>query len=75
MFHDFGVFGILAMVFRGLIGIAILIGVVLLIIWAIRRLSAPAASVATDPKEIAKARYAKGEISREEYQQILTDLA
>lgn len=72
MFHDFGVLGIVAMVFRGLIGVAVLIGIVLLIIWAIRRLSAPTAA---DPKEIAKARYAKGEISREEYQQILTDLA
>ena len=72
MFHDFGVLGIVAMVFRGLIGVAVLIGIVLLIIWAIRRLSAPTAA---DPKAIAKARYAKGEISREEYQQILTDLA
>ena len=47
MFHDFGVLGIVAMVFRGLIGVAVLIGIVLLIIWAIRRLSAPPAAADT----------------------------
>jgi len=76
--HDFGSFGMVAIFFRALIGIALLVGLILLIIWLVRRLSnghtgAPAPDAQT-PKEIAQARYAKGEISREEYQQIITDL-
>ena len=76
--HEFGWFGMVAIFFRALIGIALLVGLILLIIWLVRRLSnghvggqTPAAQT---PKEIAQARYARGEISREEYQQIITDL-
>jgi len=66
--------------FGGLIGLlfnlAILIGIVLLIVWAVKRFTSntPTAS-AQNPRELAQARYARGEINREQYQQMLQDLS
>jgi len=58
--------------------VVVLVGVVLLIVWALRRSggSPPQSSSAQGPsaKEVAQMRYAKGEINREEYQQIINDL-
>lgn len=60
--------------------IAVVIGLVLLVVWAVRRMSGNSPQPGSpmqagqSAKEIAQARYAKGEISRDEYQQILTDL-
>ena len=60
-------FGILMMVFWALV----IVGFVLLVIWGIRRMSS---SQATPPRDnacdIARARYAKGEITKEEYDEI-----
>jgi putative membrane protein len=66
--------------FGGLIGLlfnlAILIGIVVLIVWAVKRFSSgsPAQDVQS-PREILQARYARGEITRDQYQQILQDLS
>jgi len=68
-----------------LIVIAVIVALVLFIVWAIRAASGrqnhhmvqslPPQNVGgSTAKEIAQARYAKGEITREEYQQILADL-
>ena len=61
--------------------VAVIVAIVLFVIWLVRRLSAnnqvagPAFSHAVeDAKSIAKRRYAQGEISREEYQQIIADI-
>jgi putative membrane protein len=60
--------------------IAVIVSVVLLIVWAVRRTSGNSAqsglqtTSSQSAREIAQARYAKGEINREEYQQILSDL-
>lgn len=59
--------------------LAILIGLVFLIVWVVRRLSGGAQSGTQSvggpsPRDIVQARYARGEITREEYQQILSDL-
>lgn len=56
----------------------VLVGLVLLIVWALRR-SGGSQLHSSSPqgpsaKEVAQMRYAKGEINREEYQQILSDL-
>ena len=74
--HGFGMMG----VFGGLIGLlfnlAILIGVVVLIVWAVKRFTiGNDASSSQTPREIAQARYARGEITREQYQQMLQDLS
>ena len=63
-----------------ILSIGLLIGLVFLVVWAVRRMSqTPPNPVSTNlanpsAKDIAQTRYAKGEISREEYQQILSDL-
>ena len=84
MFYGFHEFGWLGMIVGWLFVTAVLVGVVLLIIWAVRRAgsnpsqsSTPQQSSAPQgpsPKDIAHMRYAKGEITRDEYLQIITDL-
>ncbi|NTU89371.1 MAG: SHOCT domain-containing protein [Actinobacteria bacterium] len=64
-------FGILMMVFWALI----LIGAVLLVIWGIRRMSSPQITSQKDSAcEIARVRYAKGEITKQEYDEICQTL-
>lgn len=65
----------------GLILTALFIGgLIILAIWAVRRTSGSSGSSSISrnsgesAREIARARYAKGEITREEYQTILSDL-
>jgi len=82
----FGPFGWIGAIIGVLITIAIVVALVWLVVWAIRSISGrqnhhmvqqnlPAAGTgAQTAKEIAQTRYAKGEINREEYQQILADL-
>jgi len=76
----YGSFGWIGMILGLVIMIALITGFVILVIWAIRRMSGntnhiqyPVSKELT-AKDIAKARYAKGEISREEYQQLLSDI-
>jgi putative membrane protein len=74
--------------FGGLLGtlltIGVLVGLVFLGIWLWRRFSAPGGAGSwtqpsgagqTSAREILQARYARGELTREEYQGILRDLA
>ncbi len=66
-------FGLIGLVFN----ILIIVGVIVLIVWAIRRFSEPGVrptSGGQTPREIVQARYARGEITREQYQQMLDDL-
>ncbi len=65
----------------GLIGlffnIVIVVGIIVLIVWAVRRFSEPGSrpmSGGQTPREIVQTRYARGEITREQYQQMLDDL-
>ena len=58
-----------------ILNLAILIGIVVLIVWAVKRFTAGnSASVGQSPREILQARYARGEVTREQYQQMLSDL-
>lgn len=72
MMSGFGVIGLL-------FNVAVVVGIVLLVVWAVKRFSG-SAGVANQPgggqspKEILQARYARGEITREQYQQMLQDL-
>ena len=51
-------------------------GLIALIVWGITKLTRRGDSVPKhDPLEIAKERYAKGEISREEFEQLKKDLS
>lgn len=80
MMGYYGGFGWIEMILVLVITIAVLIGLVLLVVWAVRRIGSNANVSGNQipgiltAKDIAQARYAKGEITREEYQQIISDL-
>ncbi len=79
MFGYGGFGGIGMMIVGGLVGLAVVALIVLLIIWAVRGLWRPGSmgmgpGSSEDPLAIAKARYAKGEISQAEYKKIVNDL-
>ena len=78
----FGSWGWIAMIIGTVFWLALIVGIVLLIVFAIRRSNRTSASMSTYPvtgqstaKEILQARYARGEITREQYQQMLDDLS
>ena len=67
------------MVFGGILWFLLVVGIIALIAWGIAKLAGdkgPAASTEKkDALNIAKERYAKGEISKEEFEQIKKDLS
>ncbi len=67
-----GWYGLIGLLFNALI----IAGVVVLVVWAVRRFSIPGNHLASGqtPREIVQTRYARGEITREQYQQMLDDL-
>ena len=82
-FEGLGAFGLNGLILNLVIAVGLIAGLVLLIAWFWRRLKpgrqtlAPIQSQvgpAASPREILQARYARGEITREQYQQMLTDL-
>jgi putative membrane protein len=78
LMHGFG-FGGMGL-FGGWIGLifnlAILVGVVILIVWAVKRFTSGNISPSGQtPREILQTRYARGEITRDQYQQMLSDLS
>jgi putative membrane protein len=78
--YGFGSWGWGGMILNLVIIVAVIIGLVLLVMWAVRRTSGNSAQPGSQnltgqsARDIAQARYAKGEISRDEYQQVLSDL-
>ncbi len=75
----FGTFGFFGMIISLLFSIAVIIGIVWLVVWAVRRaggnnMALPGRSALPSAKEILQTRYARGEISREEYLSMLEDL-
>jgi putative membrane protein len=75
----FGGFGLLGGLIGLIFNLAIVIGIVVLIVWAVRRFTSGTASSnqpsgGQSPREILQARYARGELTREQYQQMLGDL-
>jgi putative membrane protein len=76
----FGGFGWIGMILGLVIMVGLIVGFVFLVVWAIHQISGNSVHThspqATNfsAKDIAQARYAKGEISREEYQQLLSEL-
>lgn len=81
--HGWGMYGWgwLGMIISLLVGLAILVGIIWLIVWLVRRstgsqpgyYSANPSSHST-AKEILQQRYARGELTREQYQEMLSDL-
>ena len=67
-----GGLGWIGMIFN----LLILIGIVVLIVWAVNRFSSSwnQSIKNQSPRDILQARYARGEITREQYQQMMKDL-
>ncbi len=83
MMNGFGGFGLLGGLIGLIINISVIIGIIALVIWAVRKFSAGGSNVSNpwsqpvqvqSPREILQARYARSEITREQYQQMLNDL-
>jgi putative membrane protein len=82
-YGGFGGLGLLGMVLNLAITVGLIVGVVLLIAWLWRRVNpgmgtpaaAQSAAALASPKEIAQIRYARGEINRDQYQEMLADLS
>ncbi len=72
-FGMMGAFGLIGLLFNALI----IVGVVVLVVWAVKRFSTAghSGSNGQTPRELLQARYARGEITREQYQQMLSDLS
>jgi len=71
----FGGMGLLGGIIGLILNLALLIGIVLLVVWVVKRFTNNNSSLNVQtPKEILQTRYARGEITREQYQQIVTDL-
>ena len=79
-YFGYGGMGGIGMILNFVITIGVVIGLVLLVVWVVRRTSGnhirPDSQNLTgqSARDIAQMRYAKGEISRDEYQKILADL-
>lgn len=78
----YGGFGWIGMILGGIFWLAVLVGLVLLVVWGIKRVSSGSgmannggsSQAVASPKEILQARYARGEITREQYKEMLSDL-
>lgn len=65
-------YGLIGLIFN----LLIVVGIVILIVWAVRRFPGGAsASGGQTPKDILQARYARGEITRDQYQTMLKNLS
>ena len=79
--YGYGGFGWLGLILNFVITIGIIVGIILLVVWVARQISPlakkQASGIDTTPSavETLKVRYVKGEITREEYQQILRDIS
>jgi putative membrane protein len=79
MGYWYGGLGWIGMVINLVISVAFIIGLVFLVIWIVKRLNnnnlgRTLYNAESSAVEIAKKRYAKGEITREEFQKLLVDL-
>ena len=77
---NFGVWGWIGLILNLVFWVALIAGLVLLVVWAIRRARLPAgtgpqATGQPTAKEILQAKYALGEITREQYQLMKQDIA
>jgi putative membrane protein len=70
--YGMGWFG---MIFMALFWIAVIVGIVLLILWIIRSGGRPGAKGEDSALGILRERYAKGEISKEEFEEKKKDLS
>lgn len=72
----FGGLGLIGLLFN----LVIIVGIVVLVVWAVKRFTSGTSNWNQlsggnhSPRDILQARYARGEITREQYQQMLSDI-
>ena len=80
----FGGLGLIGLILNLVITIGLIVGLVLLVVWLWRRVNPTGQPLAASqspvgaeasPRDILQVRYARGEITREQYQQMLADLS
>lgn len=76
--HGFGGLGLIGGIIGLVLNLALIVGIILLVVWAVKRFTSgtsfnPGLGYQS-PREILQARYARGEITRDQYQQMLQDL-
>ena len=74
----FGAGGFIWMIFIFVFVIAVIVGIILLIVWLVKRVHYSSETSKIDSGnalEILKQRYAKGEISKKEYENIKKDIS
>jgi uncharacterized membrane protein len=78
--HAYGGPGLMGMFACLFVGLVVLLALALLVAWYVRRHAVVSTAMPAkvqpegSAKEVAKLRYARGEITREQYQQMLVDL-
>ena len=75
-----GIWGWIGLILNLVFWVGLIAGLILLVVWAIRRARVPAATGShangqPTANEILKAKYARGEITREQYQLMKQDIA
>lgn len=81
MMGGFGSFGWVGWIINLVITIGVIVGVVLLVMWLVRQFANGSSKTnlagpqQDTPLDIAQSRYARGDITREEFQQISNDLS
>ncbi len=67
--------GLISLIVGLIIIFIIIIGLVVLVVWAARRTSSPGGAARPQTaRDVLELRYARGEITREQYQQMKEDL-
>jgi len=75
----FGGLGLIGGLLGLIINIGVIVGIIVLVVWAVRKFSSNGLNLnqgvsTQSPREILQTRYARGEITRDQYQEMLSDL-
>jgi putative membrane protein len=71
---NFGIGGWLGLVFSLVLWVGLIAGLVILVLWAIRRARVSADTGQPSAREILQVQYARGEITREQYERMKQDI-
>ena len=71
---NFGAWSWIGLVLNLVFWVGLIAGLIVLVVWAIRRARVPSGIGQPTAKEILQARYARGEITREQYQLMQQDI-
>ena len=72
---NFGVWGWVGLILNLVFWVGLIAGLIVLVLWAIRRARVSTSSGQPTAKEILQTKYARGELTREQYQLMKQDIA